>query len=250
MSTKSCVTLALQKSAVFGVLVTTLVAFAVPAKAALYLQNGSFENIGTATASFSINNPTVLPSWTVIPINSNSLDCLVKAGDTTNLCGTVAFGGGLTWWSSPGPSPDGGNYVAIDGDSNYRTALKQTMSGLTPGGNYKITFWQAATQQSGFDGATTEQWAVSFGGTTKNSTLMNNLSHGSVGWMSQTLTFTATTSSDVLSFLALGTPNGVPPFVLLDGVSVSEAPEPGTMALIGFGLLGLPLAGKLRKKRS
>ena len=221
---------------------------ALPAQAALYLQNGSFESIGSATASFSINNPTALPSWTVIPVSTNSLDCLVKAGDTTNLCGTVAFGGGLTFWVSPGSSPDGGNYIAIDGDSAYSSALKQTMAGLTTGQQYTVSFWQAAVQQSGFNGATTEQWQVSFGGSTKTSTLMNNLSHGAVGWNKQSLNFIAGSATDVLSFVALGTPNGVPPFVLLDGVSVTATPEPSTNLLIGLGLIALPMLTKMLRK--
>ena len=107
-----------------------------------------------------------------------------------------------------------------------------------------------AAQQSGFNGATTEKWQVSFGSNTQNSTLMNNLSHGSVGWNQQSLTFTAQSATDVLSFVAVGTPNGVPPFVLLDGVTVSATPEPATFALIGLGLIGLPMLGRFRRTES
>lgn len=45
-----------------------------------------------------------------------------------------------------------------------------------------------------------------------------------------------TSASEVLSFLAIGTPAGVPPFALLDGVSISEVPEPGSLVLLGAGL--------------
>ncbi len=44
---------------------------------------------------------------------------------------------------------------------------------------------------------------------------------------------------------ALGTPNGLPPFSLLDGVTATAVPEAGTWAMFiaGFGLVWLSVAG-------
>jgi len=225
-------------------------AFAGPVLTPIIL-NGSFENVGTASASFSINNTTILPSWTAVGVTGNKiLNCLVYAGATNNLCGT-AFGGGLQFWVNPGPSPDGGNYVAIDGDQNFSVPFTQTVTGLTPGERYSISFYQAAAQQMGFDGATTERWSVSLGASpVQLTTLMTNANHGAVGWMRQTLSFTAANATELLKFVAVGTPNGLPPFVLLDGVSIAVAvPEPASFALIGLGLLALPALRRLRKKQ-
>jgi PEP-CTERM motif len=225
-------------------------AFAGPVLTPIVL-NGSFEDVGTASASFSINNTTILPSWTAVGVSGNKiLNCLVYAGATNNLCGN-AFGGGLQFWVHPGASPDGGNFVAIDGDPNFAVPLTQTVTGLTPGERYSISFYQAAAQQKGFDGATTERWSVSLGsGPAQLTTLMLNANHGAVGWMQQTLTFTAANASELLKFVAVGTPNGLPPFVLLDGVSIAVAiPEPTSFALIGLGLLALPAFRRLRKKQ-
>ena len=109
--------------------------------------NGSFEDTGSTASSFSINNPTILPSWTAVGASgSKILNCLVFAGANNNLCGSVAFGGGLQFWINPGPSPDGGNYVAIDGGANYAVPFTQTVTGLTPGQGYAISFYQAAAQ--------------------------------------------------------------------------------------------------------
>lgn len=211
--------------------------------------NGSFENVGGAKASFSINNPTPLPGWTATPSGNKILDCLMFSTDTTNRCGT-AFGGGFTFWTDPGPSPDGGNFVGMDGYANFNSALVQTVTGLKTGASYTLSFWQAAAQQSGFDGPTTEKWSVTFGGTTKTSTVMNNVTHGKVAWNQQALTFTANATSQVLSFLAIGTPTGLPPFVLLDGVALVEnVPEPATLVLMGLGLGCLPLLKMSRKQR-
>lgn len=239
---------ALSASAAIALTALTLMTFAVPAHAGL-LVNGSFENVTGATSSFSISKDATLNGWAATPNGNQVLDCLIFAGATTNLCGTSAFGGGMSFWSFPGASPDGGKYVAVDGDQGYSTPLTQTVSGLVVGTVYSVTFYQAAAQQSGFSGATTERWQVSLGNSTQLSSLMQNADHGSVGWMNQTLSFTATSTSELLSFMAVGTPNGQPPFVLLDGVSVQAVPEPTTFAMLGLALLAIPLARKISRQR-
>ncbi len=154
-----------------------------------------------------------------------------------------AWNGGIGLAGTIANSPDGGNFVALDGDSYYRSSIFQTITGLTVGDTYQVSFYQAAAQQKGAGSATTEQFAVSLGGTTLNSALMNDPQGGFVPWEKQTLSFVATSSQEVLNFLALGTPQGAPPVVLLDGVSIS-VPEPGTVAVLGAGLLGLVVARK------
>jgi len=74
----------------------------------------------------------------------------------------------------------------------------------------------------------TEQWQVTLGSETLFTPVEDNVSHGFSGWLFETMGFTAASSSEPLSFLSVGTPNGVPPFALLDGVTLSQstAPEP------------------------
>lgn len=227
---------------------------AIPVQAAT-VYNGSFEAVGSATASFSISNPTLLPNWSATPSGNRVLDCLVMPSNTDRLCGTPN-GWTLQFWNNGaggnfpgGPSPDGGNFVAIDGDANFETAMTQTLTGLIAGHQYRLSFYQAAAQQYTYNGATTERWQVSLGTETHLSTLMNTPNHGFVNWMSQSLTFTAQSSTSVLSFFAVGTPAGLPPFVLLDGVSITEIPEPAAVSLVGLGGLVLLLARRVAQKR-
>ena len=64
-------------------------------------------------------------------------------------------------------------------------------------------------------------------------------------WRKVTMTFTADAVNPVLSFLSVGTPDGLPPFALLDGVSLEAVPEPSAALLGALGALAL-----LRRRRN
>ncbi len=222
------------------------------AHATLSFTNGSFENVNGATQSFSINNTGTLAGWTASPTGNQIEDCLDYHANNANVCGTV-FGGTRQFWVNPGPSPDGGNFVAIDSDAGFATPLTQSVSGLIVGKTYALTFYQASAQFTNKTGATTEQFQVTFGtgtGSTQTSTLMNTPSEGSVGWSLQTMVFKATSATQTLSFLAEGGPAGLPPFALLDGVNLVQTPEPAVFAMVGVGLVGISLIAKRIKKRA
>jgi len=145
-----------------------------------------------------------------------------------------------------GASRNGGNIFASDADYHPGT-LSQTIDGLQVGTSYKLSFEYALAQQTGFDGPNRDNyWQVVFGGTTLNSSLLSIADGGFSGWKTATMTFTATSASQALSFLARSAAPGAPPFLLLDSVSlVSSVPEPATWGMV---LGGIFLLAFLRRR--
>ena len=221
----------------------------VQANAINLVKNGSFE-LSNGSGQLGYNG-LVLNDWT-----SSGYNFLFNAGTGDTTGAQNSTGQSLTLWGSNngGVNPlassgNGGNFIANDG-AYFQGALEQTIFGLTIGKSYDVHFEWAAAQQYGFDGSTTEWWRVNLGSnwmTTQATGIYSNASHGSSNWMQETMRFTATSTSEVLSFLAVGTPEGKPPFSLLDGVSMTETvelPEPSSllMLLIGLCVLGFSMA--------
>jgi len=245
-----------------GVAALTVLALAPSAQANL-VQNGSFEQ--TTTGSGGAGEFNNLTYTTVLDWSSSGYNFLFAPGTADTTGGNGTLGTVMLWGPGdgsanglPATSPDGGNFVAADGDPTYAAAISQTINGLTVGDAYAVTFYWAGAQQGGSTGSqftapTTEQFNVSLGSQTQSTAVVNNVGEGFTGWMQQTFYYTATNTSMVLSFLAAGTPTGEPPFVLLDGVSMDEVvPEPRTFALMAAGLLALVVLARRQrlKKRS
>src|SRR5665213_3320028 len=283
---------ALSLTIAFFVLV--LVAMAVPARANLVF-NSNFETMNVSTGSgagskycpsvasgtacmngsslfMDVNNDgpngsnvagwgvSCVPGGVVTPCSVNNQVLTVVfpiAGNTgLNLYGPAAGGANPNGYIPV--SPAGGNYVAGDGDPNFEASFSQTITGLTIGGTYTLTFYQAGTNQRSINANTFEQWQVTFGSNTQLSTVMNTGDGANSGgyssfspWSQQTMTFTATSASQVLTFMSSGTSTGaLPPIALLDGVDLENAtPEPSAILLVGGGLAGLMAIGSARRKR-
>ena len=139
--------------------------------------------------------------------------------------------------------------MGLDGDVNARGALQQTINGLTAGTVYTLTFAWAADQLSGRTGATTEQLQVSLGSETHLTGILSDASQSATAWHTATMSFTATGSSEVLSFLSLGTPEGLPPMALLDNVSLTNTvPEPATWGLMLLGVAAVGASLRMRRR--
>jgi hypothetical protein len=185
-------------------------------------------------------------------------------------------------WVDPGPVPNAGNYVQADGNPSYESSFSYQLTGLTAGNKYTLSFYQAAGQQSGFSGATTEQWIVSlaadaltvsyapagcgngkctatYGDLDPNAsiaatTLMMTPSEGGTPWQYVSVTLTADATTDLLSFLAWGNGGSTvnePPTLFLTAVDAPPglAPEPAALSVLGVGLVGLGGVARRRRKK-
>ncbi len=131
-----------------------------------------------------------------------------------------------------------GNYVEADGNPTYESGFNYQLTGLTVGQTYTLSFYQGASEQSGFGLInnkaipTTNQWIVSLGtsglavasggptdpiygatdiysntdvtASTVASPLMSVPYKQTVGWQYVSVNLTADAPTDLLSFLAWG----------------------------------------------
>ena len=175
--------------------------------------------------------------------------------------------GGISPFAPDMPaSPEGGNFVHAQAElpgvgaspvAGFAEAFQQTVTGLTVGVQYEISFWQAnagafAGNEDRFDPGA---WDVLFGAQVQRSpTTAAWQGQGLQFWEPVSLAFTASAPNQTLRFTAVDLP-GVDSTTLpasgfggvglaLDGVSIAVVPAPGTAAL----LLGSSMLATRRRR--
>lgn len=208
-----------------------------------YTANHEFGAVSSFTAPQSSQGVT---GWT----GNGGYNLYFFGGTQTTVGATSRYGGTREklYPSANQLSPNGGNFVALDGDSTIRGGISQNVQNFIVGQQYVLSFYWAGAQLISASGATTDSLNVQVGNDLSTTTnVVANASTGFVPWMLQTYQFTATSASELLTFLSVGTPNGAPPIALLDGVSIKQAvPEPATFGVV---TAGLALVGFVRLRR-
>lgn len=229
------------------------------------VQNGGFELTnysGYGQLGYYPNGSTnpryEAGGWTVgDPYHAQSY-AYVFGGNNSDSVGSNGQNGNLKLWgpangSANGltASPLGGNFLGADGGYQIGS-ISQVINGLTVGQSYTLQFYWGAAQQYGFTGGTKSGWLVDFGADHVDTGELNIASEGFSGWQLATYTFTAQNTSQTLAFTPEGEPAGVPPFSLLDGVSLTATvtPEGSTMGLLSVGLLSMGGIGAFVRRRS
>jgi hypothetical protein len=264
---------AVRSGAILALLPLSLTIFAQGAQAQTNLVvNGTFSQavIGGVTtvaqsAEFGSTNNGFTPVQQLVGWSTAGYN-FVFLPNTDGSTGTNGQDGNVSFWGPSGTnkgtnasvlplsSPTGGNLIGADGAFEI-SAITQTISGLTVGKTYAVSFAWAGAQQFSFTGPTTDQWTVSLGTVSptnraQSTTVLSLPTEGASAWMNQTFDFVANSSSEVLSFLSTGTPAGQPPFTLLANVSMTQVPEPASLTIIATGLVGLAAAARRHRRSS
>ncbi len=205
--------------------------------------NGGFENLTNSYGQLGYN--TDATGWYSAPPDSSynfvfNTSTAISGAPSQYNAPVALWGVGNGGPTAITASPDGGNFVAMDGAYNVGP-IQQTINGLNIGSSYTVSFYWGAAQQLNFSGPTTDKITVSLGSQSQDTSTISLANHDFDAWHAVSMQFTATAGSEVLSFLAYGTPTGVPPFAVLDGVSMTEnisTPEPATLSLVVIGVIG------------
>ena len=209
----------------------------VPANANLIL-NGDFELpvVGTAPPAFA-SYPTgsvAIPDWTVV--GAAGTEVSLVNGTYTKECCTFAPQGGVQWLDLTGFA------------SNQYEGVQQAVP-TTLGTTYDLSFWvgNAYDPAPGVFGTTsTVQLLINGSGAVSFTNTMNT--PNVLNWEMFTTTFVAGAGpTTLLGFYNLDPPtdnsNGLDSIVLTE----EPIPEPGTLTLLGLGIIGLGLTRRLAK---
>jgi hypothetical protein len=198
------------------------------------IENGSFETPTVNVGSWGDygSGSTAITGWTVVGC------CGVSLVSGTFVSGSYSF-----------PAEDGQQFLDLTGDqSNSLEGVEQTVA-TTPGVSYTLSFYVGNISGGTFGASSSVEVLLGGIGGTALGTVTNSDPGTTLSWEQYSFQFTATGSSTTIDFMnqdpSYDDNNG------LDNVQLTqsaETPEPGTLSLLGGGLLiGL---GRWRRRKA
>jgi hypothetical protein len=202
------------------------------------LFTSNFDYSGSGPWQLNVAPASVLDGWTV---STASVDWIG------------------TGWTDAGARTNPSLSGSIDLNGLGPGGLSRTLTGLTPGATYAVSFYLAGNPFNGSSWPAIQNGTLTFGSATQALSFnTTGRTATSMGWIPVTYSFTASGSTQTVSFTsndAPGDPNGL----AIDGVSVSflngpppppppsGIPEPATTAMMGGGLAVLALMRRSRR---
>lgn len=135
--------------------------------------------------------------------------------------------------------------MSIDLNGSALGALSESVT-TTIGQTYLLTFDLAGNTDGG---PTVKNINVSASAGSQNFTFdTTGHSRSSMGWETNTFSFTATSGTTTINFTSLDSGDPAVFGAALDNVRLEAVPEPGTLALLGGGLVALARRRRSRRQ--
>jgi hypothetical protein len=231
----------------------TVAALSAGAANANLITNGNFDTVTHGTNLQLTSGTTTTTAGRTTLTGWNSAKSGASDGYNFVLVNSLAAGNtSIKQIKNYTASANGGNLFASDAVYGPGV-LSQTVNNLIVGTTYILTFEYAVGQQAGFSGANpNDYWQVGFGSSTANTAMLSISGDAFSGWQTASMAFVASSTSQLLSFLAKGGTTGAPPFMLLDGVSMDAKaiPEPSTISLLLAGIGLVAFAARRRNRQA
>jgi PEP-CTERM motif len=183
----------------------------------------AFPTLSNGSLTGLIANGGVPAGWTVIAGSPDTMDQTHNVGTT-----------GVPFFVAPsGPSPDGGTWVGYGRDINsggFTEIFGQSVSGFQIGSSYLLSWYEGNFgAQTGPGYGQPNRIGVSLNGNFAGS---GALIAPSSAWTSDGISFTAMSTTIQINF---GLTESGPSYLSIDGISLTQVPEPSSLALLGMG---------------
>ncbi len=198
------------------------------------ITNGSFENYTLSESAW--DGPGVFDNF---------------SSPSTSLVGWELVAGEFTYNRGLWNSTDGASSIDLGSAASATLGVIQQQFSTTIGSQYLLKFDVGIDPAlSGPAGGPIKQVRVDIGSLSQTYTVdRTGFSRPNVPWRTESILFTASSSTSTLRFTAL-TPGAAN--ITLDSISVTDntaVPEPTSLAIFGFGALGLVAGGMRRRRR-